>query len=59
MEVDNAKAGQKRPLLPDEHILGARRTNRKLQPRMSDMILRRMPKLPLGGEGRDQGLSPC
>src|SRR5437763_1138064 len=50
MEVDNAKAGQRGRFYLTKHIWVPQEPIENLKLKMSDMILRRMPKLPLGGE---------
>ena len=49
MEVDNAKAGQRGRFYLTKHIWVPQEPIENLNLKMSDMILRRMPKLPLGG----------
>src|ERR1700741_4939628 len=50
MEVENSKAGQKGPFYLTKHIWVPQEPIENFNLKMSDMILRRMPKLPLGGE---------
>src|SRR5215468_9067081 len=50
MEVDNAKAGQKGRFYLTKHIWVPQEPIENFNLKMSDMILRRMPKLPLGGD---------
>ena len=50
MQVDNAKAGLDGRFYLTKHIWVPQEPIENFNLRMSDMILRRMPKLPLGGE---------
>src|SRR6201987_1963379 len=50
MKVENSNAGQKGRLYLTKHIWVPQEPIENFNLRMSDMILRCMPKLPLGGE---------
>src|SRR5260370_37601565 len=49
MEVDNSNAGQKGRFYLTKHIWVPQEPIENFNLKMSDMILRRMPQLPLGG----------
>ncbi len=56
MKADDAKGvGQERRFYFTKHIWVPQEPLERLNPRMSDTILRNMPKLPLGGNLRAQG----
>jgi ornithine lipid ester-linked acyl 2-hydroxylase len=55
MKVENSKVGQKGRLYLTKHIWVPQEPIENFNLKMSDLILRYMPKLPLGGDEAMEG----